>query len=155
MRGRIATLAVASALSVSMLWGCAGAQAGESAADSAQPAEQQATAPVGFDDVQYVMYVGTNDKDTNKPVFPPEECKEKAKDILIESMGGYTIQDAEGGWKADDGTEYQEYTLVVYLSDTTEEQVHEVAREFIQTFNQSSVLIQTNPTKTEFFDGTE
>ena len=30
-----------------------------------RPAEQDAA------DVQYVMYLGTNDRDTNEPVFPP------------------------------------------------------------------------------------
>ena len=46
---------------------------------------------------------------------------------------------------------YQEYTLVIYLSDTTEEAVHAAADEMIETFRQSSVLIQANPTKTEFY----
>lgn len=47
--------------------------------------------------MQYVLYLGTNDKDTNKPVFEPEEAKAKAEDILIEHFGGYTIQEANGG----------------------------------------------------------
>ena len=101
-------------------------------------------------DVQYVMYLGTNDKDTNKPVFTEDEAMEKAKEILINHFGGYTIQEANGGW-IDGETEYQEYTLVIYLSDTTEEAVHAAADELIETFNQSSVLIHTNPTTTEFY----
>lgn len=104
-------------------------------------------------DVQYVLYVGTNDKDTNQPVFSHEESKEKAKEILINNLGGYTIQEAEGGWIGDDGTEYQEYTLVIYLSDTTEEKVHEVSDKLMKTFNQSSVLIHKNVTETEFYEG--
>ena len=32
-----------------------------------RPAEQ----PSSVEDVQYVMYVGTNDKDTNESVLPP------------------------------------------------------------------------------------
>ena len=39
-------------------------------------------APVN-EDVQYVMYLGTNDKDTNEPVFSPEESQEKLKDIPV------------------------------------------------------------------------
>jgi hypothetical protein len=103
-------------------------------------------------DVQYVLYLGTNDKDTNEPVFSEEESKEKAKEILINNFGGYTIQEANGGW-IDEGIEYKEYTLVIYLSDTTSEQVHAVADEMIETFHQSSILIQENPTKTEFYAG--
>ena len=104
-------------------------------------------------DVQYVLYLGTNDKDTNQPVFTPEEAKVKLKSILIQSFGGYTIQEANGGWIDDAGTEYQEYTLVIYLSDTTLDKVHAACDELIQVFNQSSVLIQANETKTEFYSG--
>ena len=82
-------------------------------------------------DVQYVLYLGTNDKDTDEPVLPPEEAMEQLKGILIQRFGGYTIQEANGGWIGDDGTEYQEYTLVIYLSDTTLEDVHSLCDELI------------------------
>ena len=103
-------------------------------------------------DIQYVMYVGTNDKDTNLPVFPPEEAKAKAQEILIRHLGGYTIQEANGGW-IDGETVYTEFTMVIYLSDTGLEAVHAVADEMISAFNQSSVLIQANQTLTEFYSG--
>ena len=103
-------------------------------------------------DIQYVLYLGTNDKDTNEPVFSRDEAKEKAKQILIEHFGGYTIQEAEGGW-IDGDKVYQEFTLVIYLSDTDAEKVHAAADRMIQTFRQSSVLIQENRTKTEFYAG--
>ena len=106
------------------------------------------------EDVQYVMYLGTNDKDTNEPVFTRAEALERAKEILIKHFGGYTIQQAEGGW-IDEGTVYQEYTLVIYLSDTNEEAIHAAADELIQVFRQSSVLIQKNPTHTDFYSGPE
>ena len=114
--------------------------------------EQDSAASETNADIQYVMYLGTNDKDTNKPVFTEAEAQEQVKDILIRHFGGYTIQEASGGW-IDEGTVYQEYTLVIYLSDTTEEAVHAAADEMIETFRQSSVLIQANPTRTEFYSG--
>lgn len=100
--------------------------------------------------VQYVLYLGTNDKDTNTPVFSSEEAKAKAADILVAHFGGYTIQEATGGWK-DEGTLYQEYTLVIYLSDTTLDEVHAAADDLLQFFNQKSIMIQTCETKTEFY----
>ncbi len=103
-------------------------------------------------DIQYVLYLGTNDKDSNEPVFTPEEAKEQAKKILVDHFGGYTIQEASGGW-LDGETMYQEYTLVIYLSDTDLEQVHAAADEMIRVFRQSSVLIQANRTVTEFYGG--
>ena len=125
----------------------------DAAAPVSAPAEAAPTEAVqeqSSNSVQYVMYLGTNDKDTNKPVFTQEEAKEQARDILIKHFDGYTLQEANGGW-VDDGKVYQEYTLMIYLSDTTEEKVHAAADELLQVFNQSSVLIQHNPTKTEFY----
>jgi len=101
---------------------------------------------------QYVLYLGTNDKDTNKPVFTQAEAQEKAKEILVRHFGGYTMQEANGGW-LDGDTLYQEYTLVIYLSDTNEQAVHAAADELVETFRQSSVLIQANPTTSEFYSG--
>ena len=101
-------------------------------------------------DIQYVLYLGTNDKDTNEPVFTPEEAKSKAEEVLINHFGGYTVQEANGGW-LDGDTLYQEYTIVIYLSDTSIEDVHAACDELIQVFNQSSILIQANETTTEFY----
>ena len=108
----------------------------------------------GGQDVQYVMYVGTNDKDTNQPVFSPEEAKAKAQEILLRHLGGYTIQEANGGW-IDGETVYTEYTMVIYMSDTGLDAVHAVGDEMISAFHQSSVLIQANQTTTEFYAGAQ
>lgn len=124
----------------------------EDLAEERVPMEEPAAESAEGQDVQYVLYLGTNDKDTNTPVFTQAEAMEKAREILLRNFGGYTIQEAHGGW-IDNGTEYQEYTLVIYLSDTTPEKVHAAADELVSTFRQSSVLIQENPTKTEFYSG--
>ena len=113
----------------------------------------EAEVPEQQEDIQYVLYLGTNDKDTNEPVFEPEEAKETLKEMLNSRFGGYTIQEANGGWIDDDGTEYQEYTLVIYLSDTNIDDVHALCNDLIKEYNQSSVLIQANTTKTEFYAG--
>ena len=135
---------IAAVLSViAIILGIAALSAAKKPAEKAEPEEK---------DVQYVLYLGTNDKDTNEPVFAPEEAKEKAEEILIDHFGGYTIQEANGGWK-DGDIVFTEYTLVIYLSDTTPEDVHAAADEMVKTFRQSSVLIQANETTTEFYSG--
>ena len=101
-------------------------------------------------DTQYVVFLGTNDQDTNEPVFSQDEAKSRLEEILLKHFGGYTIMEANGVW-ADDGTIYREYTLVIYLSDTTIDKVRVAADEMLQVFNQRSVLIQSNETKTEFY----
>ncbi len=123
-------------------------------AASSYKAKKLAATVGEFTDIQYVLYLGTNDKDTNKPVFSPDDAKIKAEEILLKNFGGYTIQEANGGWiDTDTGTVYQEYTLVIYLSDTSRDDVYKAADELIREFNQSSVMIQANPTKTDFYGG--
>ena len=104
-------------------------------------------------DKQYVMYLGTNDKDTYEPYGTPEESKAKVDEVLTKHFEGFTIQDAMGGWTNENGTVDHEYTVVIFLSDTTQEKVHEAADDLIRVFNQSSILIQTNQTRTEFYSG--
>lgn len=103
-------------------------------------------------DVQYVLYLGTNDKDSNELVFAPEEALRQAEAILRDCFDGYTIQEATGRW-IDGETEYQEYTQVIYLSDTSLEDVHRAADRILEVFHQSAVLIQANQTVTEFYGG--
>lgn len=162
LRETILACALAAAIAVVPLAGCTSQGAStSSAADSASSASSsQASAPASAasadsisGDEEFVLYVGTNDKDTNQPVYSREESKERAKAILMKNFGGYTIQEAEGGWRGDDGTEYQEYTLVIYLSDTDIDTVHATAKELIDEFHQSSVLINTQRVETEFYEG--
>lgn len=88
-----------------------------------------------------MLYLGANDKDSNQLEMTKEEAMELAKDILIRQLACYTIQEATEGWIDDEGAKYQEYTLVIYLSDVTEEKMYEVAEELRVAFNQSAVLI--------------
>ncbi|MBE6465606.1 DUF3574 domain-containing protein [Denitrobacterium detoxificans] len=140
IRETVLACALAAAIAAAPLVGCA-----------SQGASASAEAAAG--DTEYVLYLGTNDKDTNQPVYSREESKERVKAILMKNFGGYTIQEAEGGWKGDDGTEYQEYTLIIYLSDTDIDTVHATAKELVDEFHQSSVLINTQRVETEFYDG--
>ena len=118
--------------------------------DAAKTSEVQITDEAETD-VQYVLYLGTNDKDTYEPFGTPEEAKAKVDEVLTKHVEGFTIQDANGGWTNENGTVDHEYTIVIYLSDTDIDTVHATADDLIKEFNQSSILIQENKTKTEFY----
>lgn len=104
-------------------------------------------------DRQYVIYLGTNDKDSGLPVFTQEDAKKKAYEVLFKYFSGFTVQEANGGWLNDDGSKSHEYTLVIYLSDTTKEKIYASMDELLKVFNQSSILLQSNQTRTEFYSG--
>ena len=104
-------------------------------------------------DVQFVIYLGTNDKDSNEPVFSHDEAKAKLDEILSKHFEGFTVLEALGGWTDEEGRISHEYTLVIYLSDTNIGKVYAASDELLMVFNQSSVLIHVNETKTEFYSG--
>ena len=159
LRGGLLACALMGALALAPLAGCASQGASTSTSDSTTTSVvdstdvDQTTAATKPTDDHFILYLGTNDKDTNEPVFSREESKERAKAILIKHFGGYTIQDADGGWVDDTGKTYQEYTLVIHLSDTDIEKVHAAADDLIKEFHQSSVLINTEQVTTEFYSG--
>ncbi|MBR0377646.1 MAG: hypothetical protein IJI04_04430 [Lachnospiraceae bacterium] len=47
---------------------------------------------------QYVMYVGTNDKDTYQPEHTNEEARDIVDEICLKYFEGYTLQEAIGSW---------------------------------------------------------
>ncbi|MBQ6775088.1 MAG: DUF3574 domain-containing protein [Synergistaceae bacterium] len=104
-------------------------------------------------DVQYVMFLGTNSSKTYEPVFSHDEAKAKADEILFKHFTGFTIQEANGGWINDGGSQSHEYTLVILLSDTEKAKVIRAMDELLEVFEQSSILLQTNQTVTEFYSG--
>jgi hypothetical protein len=104
-------------------------------------------------DIQYVLYLGTNDKDTYQPYGTPDEVKSKVDEVLTKHVEGFTIQEANGGWTNEDGTVDHEYTVVIILSDVDDKTVHETANDLVKEFNQTAIMIQANKTKTEFYYG--
>ena len=106
-------------------------------------------------DIQYVLYLGTNDKDTYEPFGTTEECKAKVDEVLTKHFEGFTIQDANGGWTNENGTVDHEYTIVIILTDTTLDKVQAASDDLIKEFNQSSILIHENVTKAYFYAGSE
>ena len=102
---------------------------------------------------QFVMYIGTNDKDTYKPEHTNEEAKNIVDEICLKYFEGYTLQDAIGSWTDEKKSITHEYTLVCYFDGADSETVHKAADEIIRALNQNTVLIEQNEIKTEYYSG--
>ena len=103
--------------------------------------------------MQYVMYVGTNDKDTYKQEIPTEEAKKIVDEICLKYFDGYTIQDAVGAWKDETGTITHENSIVCYFDYADEETVKKAADEVIKALNQNTVLIESDRRTMEYYSG--
>lgn len=123
----------------------AGTAKSETAPESAAAAEEKGTA-------QYVMYVGTNDKDTYKLEMTREEAKEIVDSVCLSYFPyGYTMQEATGAWTDESNNVTHEYTLVCYFDDADIVNVHKAADELIAKLNQSSVLIERSDIEIEYY----
>lgn len=100
---------------------------------------------------QYVMYIGTNDKDAYEQIIPTVEAKAIVDQICFKYLEGYTIQDATGSWVDEKGNPTHENTIVCYFDDTDADTVHKIANEVIAALNQNSVLIETDSISIEFY----
>lgn len=91
---------------------------------------------------KYILYIGTNDKDTNKQLIPTEEAKKKVDAICAKYVDGYTVFDANGGWKDETGTYAHENTLVCFFYDVTEDQIKNIMDDVLKELNQSAIFVE-------------
>lgn len=123
------------------------------ASEQSKPAEipPQTTAEAQSDTLQYVMYVGTNDKDTYQPEHTKEDAMQIVDKICLKYFDGYTLQEATGSWMDETNTVTHEYTIVCYFDGVTKEKVHLAADEIIAALNQNTVLIEENRINMEYY----
>ena len=103
--------------------------------------------------VQYVMYVGTNDKDTYKMEMSQEEARNIVDTVCLKYFEGYTLQDATGAWTDETGTITHEYTLVCYFDGADKTTVYQAADDVIKALNQNTVLIEENEITMDYYGG--
>ena len=91
---------------------------------------------------KYVLYIGTNDKDTGLPELPLEECKAIVTRACAQTVSGFTLAEAEGAWKDDAEAVVNERTLICNLNGATEAEATAIAEQAMRELDQRSVLIE-------------
>ncbi len=115
--------------------------------------EAPAAEPAPAGTPQYVMYIGTNDKDTYTQLIPEDEAKRIVNEICLSHFDGYTLQEAHGMWTDETGTPTQEYTIVCYFDDAEQAEVYAAADEIIRALNQNTVLIERDEISIDYYSG--
>lgn len=110
-------------------------------------------AEYGKKDGKYILYIGTNDKDTYTQEIPMEEAKNIVNEICVKYVDGYTVSDAKGAWVDETDTLTQENTLVYIFYDVTEEQLEKIMDEVLRELNQNSILIEYQKTEYSYYSG--
>ena len=100
---------------------------------------------------KYVMYLGTNDKDTLKQEIATEVMREQMHEICMKYTDGYTLSIMEGYYRDGAGNPTHEVTLVYVFFNTPLESLKKIMDEALVKFNQSSILLEENKTKSIFY----
>lgn len=102
---------------------------------------------------KYILYIGTNDKDTYTQLIPTDEARDMVNRICAKYTGGYTASDARGGWVDETDTLTQENTLVYEFYDITEEQLTQIMDDVLQELNQNSILVEQREAVYSYYSG--
>lgn len=105
--------------------------------------------------VHYTLYIGTNDKDTYKPVMPTDEAKHIVDEICTKYVNGFTVHDSIGTWNDEKNEITHEDTIICYLDNIDEDTLYSICDEIRLALNQNSVLIQKEYTQLDFYSGTD
>ena len=110
-------------------------------------------APSDNEIVQYVMYIGTNDKETYAPKYTEQEAKDIVDNICLKYFEGYTLQEATGSWIDEKSNVTHEYTIVCYFDGADKESVYKAADEIIVALNQNTLLIESSTINMDYYSG--
>lgn len=102
---------------------------------------------------QYVIYIGTNDKDTYKQIIPTDKARDIVNSICAKYVEGYTETDARGGWVDESGTLTKENTLVYSFNGVKEKQITTIMKEALKALNQNSILVERRDCASAYYSG--
>ncbi len=133
--------------------GDGGDQANQDGQNGQDGQDDQASQAKQERQTKYVLYIGTNDKDTYKQEIPYAKCVKIVTKICTRYTDGCTLAQADGYWKDDSDQITKEQSIQCILEDITLDQVHQIASEVCDKLNQNSVLIETQDVTSEFYSG--
>ena len=108
-------------------------------------------------DVEYTMYVGTNDKDTYQLEMPLDEARDIVHNTMMDHFSdGFTMYDAKGVWRDEHNVVTLEYTFVCVLEHADKTEVYKAADELIVKLNQNTILVVSNSvSNVDFYTGSK
>jgi hypothetical protein len=108
-------------------------------------------------EIEYTMYVGTNDKNTYKLEMPLEEARSIVHNTMMDYFSdGFTMYDAKGVWRDEKNVITLEYSFVCVVEHANRTDVYKAADELITKLNQSTILVVSNSvSKVDFYTGSK
>ena len=101
----------------------------------------------------YILYVGTNDKDTYKPEISLEEAFGKVEAICVKYLKGATFDTAKETWKDETGTLPHENTIQIFICHADIDTIHKLSDEILKELNQNSIMILKGHASIQYYYG--
>ncbi len=94
---------------------------------------------------EYMLYVGTNDKETYQLEMPLEEARSIVHNAMMDHFpDGFTMYDAKGVWRDESRVVTLEYSFVCVVEQPDPKEVYAVADELLVALNQNTILVVAN-----------
>jgi len=106
-------------------------------------------------EIEYTMYIGTNDKDTYQLEMSLDDARSIVHNTMMDHFSdGFTMYEANGVWRDEYNVITLEYTFVCILEHVDKTEVYKAADELIAQLNQNTILIVSNSvSKVDFYRG--
>jgi len=105
------------------------------------------------ENAQYILYIGTNDKDTYEQIIPTDEAREIVNSICAKYVDGYTSDVCEGGWVDEKNILTQENTLVYTINGADETAIISIMDDVLTALNQNAILVERRDVSGVFYHG--
>lgn len=108
-------------------------------------------------EIEYTMYVGTNDKETYQLEMPLEDARSIVHNTMMDHFSdGFTMYDAKGVWRDEKNVVTLEYSFVCVVEYADKAEVYKAADELLEKLNQSTILVVANSvSKVDFYTGSK
>ena len=101
---------------------------------------------------KYTLYIGLNDGDTGIQKITTAQARDILNDIAGKYIDGYTVYEADGYWR-EDGSTFNEHSLVCVIIDASEESVKNIMNETLKALNQHSILLEVGKVSSAYYSG--
>lgn len=96
--------------------------------------------------IKHILTIGLNDKDTKQQKYDIVTCYKMVETTLKKYVDGYTIYQAQGYYKHENGEFVSENSLRVELLFTRETIVKKIAKDIKIILNQESIVYEKQTT---------
>ena len=98
---------------------------------------------------KFTLYVGLNDKDTKIQKISTLDAYKMVENVITKKTDGYTISEAQGYYKHEDGTLTIENTLRIEMLFVNKELVKEFVGTLKIMLNQESIAVEETTVTSE------